>query len=401
METAFILIVLVAALLCALLLVLLARGARRSNGIRLPQERAAEGQLVLEEFHRSREETRHVLNEAFSLQASQLRDLREEIARFGQGNDSRLEALRETVDRKLGDIQRDNAARLELMRKTVDEKLGQTLERRLGSSFKFVGDRLEQVQAGLGEMRTLAAGVGDLKRVFANVKNRGSWGEVQLVSIVEDLLAPNQYRLNTPVQAGSAERVELAIVLPGKGSGENPVLLPIDAKFPKEDYERLILCREKGDEAGAVEARKAFERRLKLSAKEISSKYLAPPHTTDFAVMFLPGEALFAEALASVELARAIQNEYRVVLCGPTTLAGLLSSLRMGFKSLAVEQRTSEVWQTLVEVQREFVHFGDLIEKTRKKLQEAGDSLDGASRRSVRIQKRLDRLGDLPEIPGR
>ncbi len=395
METAFILIVVAAAFLFVFLLVLLVRGARRS-----PDGRAAEGRLVLEEFHRSREETRQVLNEAFSLQANQLRDLREEIARFGQGNDTRLEALRETVDRKLGDIQRDNAARLELMRKTVDEKLGQTLERRLGSSFKFVGDRLEQVQAGLGEMRTLAAGVGDLKRVLANVKNRGSWGEVQLISIVEDLLAPNQYRLNTPVQAGKGERVELAIVLPGRGKDEAPVLLPVDAKFPKEDYERLVLCRESGDEAGAAEARKAFERRLKLSAREIATKYLVPPHTTDFAVMFLPGEALFAEALSTGELARAIQNEYRVVLAGPTTFAGLLSSLRMGFRSLAVERRTSEVWQTLVEVQREFVHFGDLIEKTRKKLQEAGDSLDGASRRSGRIQKRLDRLGDLPDIPG-
>jgi len=321
------------------------------------------------------------------------RSIREELARFGLGNDRRIEALRETIDRKLREIQEDNAAKLESIRRTVDEKLHETLERRLGESFKLVGERLELVQAGLGEMRTLAAGVGDLKRVLVNVKNRGTWGEVQLVSIVEDMLAPGQYELNVAVRAGAAERVEVAVKLPGRDAdNEAPVWLPVDAKFPKEDYERLLDARERGDAPAAEEAAKMLERRFKLSAKEIRDKYLAPPETTDFAIMFLASEGLFAECLGRTGLSDLLQREYRVVVAGPTTLAAMLNSLQMGFHTLAVEKRTGEVWRTLTLVKAEFERFGELLDKTRKKLQEAADTVDLADKKNRTIRGRLSRI---------
>ncbi len=354
-----------------------------------------------EELRGTRTELSQNLARIMDIQTNQLSALRTEITRFGQGNDQKMELLRETVDRKLRELQMDNAARLEQIRKTVDDKLHETLEKRLGESFKLVGDRLEQVQAGLGEMRSLAAGVGDLKRVLVNVKNRGTWGEVQLISIIQDLLAPHQYELNAAVQPGSAERVEVVIRLPGgarsdgMGKKERPVLLPIDAKFPKEDYERLVYARENGDTLGAEEAGKLLERRLKLSAKDIYDKYIHPPYTTDFGILFLPSEGLFAEILSRPGLAETIQRELRVVIAGPTTLAAMINSLQMGFRTLAVEQRTTEVWRTLNLVKADFEKFGELLDKTRKKLQEAADTVDLADKKSRTIQGKLQKAEQL------
>ncbi len=330
----------------------------------------------------------------------ELAQSRQELARFGAGNDARLEAIRETVDRKLRELQADNAQKLEAIRRTVDEKLHETLERRLGESFKLVGDRLEQVQNGLGEMRSLAAGVGDLKRVLVNVKNRGAWGEVQLMAIVEDLLTPNQYELNVATRPGSPERVEVAVKLPGRGALDSTVVrLPIDAKFPKEDYERLQDAREKGDPVAAAEAAKALERRFRLSAKDIHDKYLSPPDTTDFALLFLASEGLYAECLSRAGLAESIQREYRIIVAGPSTLAALLNSLQMGFRTLAVEKRSSEVWTTLSLVKAEFGKFGDLLDKTRKKLQEASDTIDDASRKTRTIRGKLSRVEETTNEP--
>jgi len=359
-----------------------------------------------DELRGTRAELAQNLTKIMEIQTKQLAALRSEIARFGQGNDQKMEQLRETVDRKLRELQSDNAQKLEQIRKTVDDKLHETLEKRLGESFKLVGDRLEQVQAGLGEMRTLAAGVGDLKRVLVNVKTRGTWGEVQLISIIQDLLAPHQYELNAVTQPGSQERVEVAIRLPGSaktegmGKKEQPVLLPIDAKFPKEDYERLVSARESGDSLASEEAGKLLARRLKLSAKDIYDKYINPPYTTDFGILFLPSEGLFAEILSRPGLAESIQREFRVVIAGPTTLAAMINSLQMGFRTLAVEQRTTEVWRTLSLVKAEFEKFGELLDKTRKKLQEAADTVDLADKKSRTIQGKLQKAEQLQEPEG-
>lgn len=341
-----------------------------------------------EELARNREETALSLRRAAESQAAQLSALREEVTRFGQGNDRRMEVLRETVDRKLRDIQADNAQKLESIRKTVDDKLHETLERRLGESFKLVGERLELVQNGLGEMRSLAAGVGDLKRFLGNVKNRGTWGEVQLMAIVEDILIPDQYRINAAVKPGSQERVELAIKLPGKKNDE-PVWLPVDAKFPKEDYERLMDARETGDKAAANEAAKNLDLRIKYSARDIHDKYICPPSTTDFAIMFLASEGLFAECIGRPGLVEGLQRKYRVIMTGPTNFSAVLNSLQMGFRTLAVEQRSGEVWKTLGLVKNEFEKFGSLLERTRKKLQEAADTVDMADRKTKTIGKKL------------
>lgn len=358
------------------------------------QEQLREGMQA--ELARNREELIKQLRFVMEGNLRQMASLREEIARFGQGNEVRLEKLRETVDRKLREIQEDSANKLEAIRKTVDDKLHETLERRLGESFKLVGERLEQVQAGLGEMRSLAAGVGDLKKVLVNVKNRGTWGEVQLIRLVEDLLSPAQYILNGVMRPGSNERVEVAIALPGRDPRKvERIYLPIDAKFPKEDYERLLEARDQGDPVLLEEAQKNLERRFKNAAKDISEKYIAPPHTTDFAIMFLPSEGLFAECLSRPGLAEYLQREYRVVVAGPTTLAALINSLQMGFKTLAVEQRTAEIWKTLNLVKEEFAKFGELLEKTRKKLQEAADTVDLADKKSRSIQGKLSAVEEL------
>ena len=321
-----------------------------------------------------------------------VRDLRSEqntLARAARmESQAASDRLGEQLDKKLEKLTESTAANLEQIRQTVDEKLQSTLERRLGESFQQVSLRLEQVHRGLGEMQTLAGGVGDLKRILSNVKKRGIWGEMQLGVLLRDLLAPEQFAENVAVKQGSAERVEFALKLPG--SKDETVWLPIDAKFPQEDFQRLLEAREQADTAAADIALKQLERRLKSEARDIQNKYLCPPQTTDFAIMYLPIEGLFAEAVNLPGLLDELQRTYRVCVAGPTTLAALLNSLQMGFKTLAIEKRTGEVWRTIAAVKQDFVTFSLLLDKTKKKLQEASGHIDAAARRSRVINKRLD-----------
>jgi DNA recombination protein RmuC len=331
-----------------------------------------------------------------SLQKAQLDGFAGQLTRLTDSIEKRLEALRATVDERLKAVQEENAARLEQMRLTVDEKLQGTLEKRLGESFKLVSERLEAVQRGLGEMQTLANGVGDLKRVLANVKIRGTWGEVQLGSLLEQLLAPEQLATNVATKPGSAERVEFAIRLPGHDLDGSEVLLPIDAKFPIEDYQRIVDAAERGDGAAVEEASRALEQRIKGCARDIHDKYLNPPATTDFAILFLPTEGLYAEVVRRAGLTELLQREDKVVVAGPTTLAALLNSLQMGFRTLAIQKRSSEVWQVLGAVKTEFGKFGQVIEKVDRKLQEASSTLETVATRSRAIQRKLRTVQELP-----
>ncbi len=318
------------------------------------------------------------------------------LDRLTQSNEERLEKLRGTLDEKLAALQGDNAQKLEQMRATVEEKLQGTLEKRLGESFKQVSERLEQVHSGLGEMRNLAAGVGDLKKVLTNVKQRGGWGEVQLANLLEQVLAPNQYEANVATRPRSAERVEFAIKLPGRDGGEEPVWLPIDSKFPLEDYQRLVEAAERGDGEAVDAAAKALEQRLRACAGDVQRKYLDPPHTTDFALLFLPTEGLYAEALRRPGLADALQREHRVVLTGPTTLWAVLNSLQTGFRTLAIEKRSGEVWNLLAAVKTEFGRFGESLEAVHKKLEDATRRMDDVTKRTRAIDRRLRDVQELP-----
>ncbi|GAO04765.1 DNA recombination protein RmuC [Anaeromyxobacter sp. PSR-1] len=322
--------------------------------------------------------------------------LGESLGRMGEATERRLDALRTTVEQRLKLLQEENGARLEQMRATVDEKLQGTLEKRLGESFRLVSERLEAVQRGLGEMQTLANGVGDLKRVLANVKVRGTFGEVQLEALLEQLLAPEQLARNVATRPGSAERVEFAIRLPGHDGARTEVLLPIDAKFPIEDYQRLVDASERGDAARVEEASRALEVRIRGCARDIHDKYIAPPGTTDFALLYLPTEGLYAEVVRRPGLTEALQRDLKVVVAGPTTLAALLNSLQMGFRTLAIQKRSSEVWQVLGAVKTEFGKFGQVIEKVDKKLQEASTTLGTVATRSRAIQRRLRDVEALP-----
>jgi len=330
-----------------------------------------------------------------TLQAERLEAFARELNRFSLGLDERFERLKLTVEGRLTAIQADNAAKLEEMRRTVDEKLHATLEQRLGESFKLVSDRLEQVHRGLGEMQTLAAGVGDLKRVLTNVKTRGTWGEVQLSALLEQLLTADQFASNVATRPGSNERVDFAIRLPGKDDGA-VVWLPIDAKYPIEDYQRLLDAQERADPAAVEEASRAIETRLKNEAKSIHEKYVAPPHTTDFAMLYLPLEGLYAEALRRPGLAETLQRDFRVSIAGPTTLAALLNSLQMGFRTLAIEQRSAEVWAVLGAVKTEFGKFGEALAHTRKKLEEASNSIAKAETRTRQLSRKLKEVEALP-----
>jgi DNA recombination protein RmuC len=330
-----------------------------------------------------------------TLQAERLEAFARELNRFSLGLDERFERLKLTVEGRLTAIQADNANKLEEMRRTVDEKLHATLEQRLGESFKLVSDRLEQVHRGLGEMQTLAAGVGDLKRVLTNVKTRGTWGEVQLSALLEQLLTADQFAANVATRPGSGERVDFAIRLPGKDDGA-VVWLPIDAKYPIEDYQRLLDAQERADPAAVEEASRAIETRLKNEAKSIHEKYVSPPHTTDFAMLYLPLEGLYAEALRRPGLAETLQRDYRVSLAGPTTLAALLNSLQMGFRTLAIEQRSAEVWAVLGAVKTEFGKFGEALAQTRKKLDEASNSIAKAETRTRQLSRKLKEVEALP-----
>lgn len=332
-----------------------------------------------------------------TLQAQQFEAFGQNLSRLTQSFDARVEQLRLTVETRLTAIQADNSTKLEEMRKTVDEKLHATLEQRLGESFKLVSDRLEQVHRGLGEMQTLAAGVGDLKKVLTNVKTRGTWGEVQLAALLDQVLTAEQYASNVATRPGSNDRVEFAIRLPGRESGE-PVWLPIDAKFPSEDYQRLVDAQERADVAGVEAAGKALETRLKEEARTVREKYIQPPHTTDFAILYLPTEGLYAEALRRPGLAEALQRDQRVSLAGPTTLAAMLNSLQMGFRTLAIEQRSSEVWAVLGAVKTEFGKFGEALAHTRKKLQEASNTIDKAEVRTRAVTRKLKEVEALPVV---
>ena len=396
----------------ALMLLLLQRTGRRNGGGETERRLEALARAVeqserglRDELARSRQETltvggqqRQELANAFERQQHALLARLTELTRL---NESKLEAMRETVERKLTALQADNNEKLEQMRATVDEKLHATLEQRLGESFKLVGERLELVHKGLGEMQSLASGVGDLKKVLTNVKTRGTMGEIQLDALLEQTLAPDQYERNVAVKKTGGERVDFVVKLPDKSDGgRRGVLLPIDAKFPLEDYQRLIDAQEAGDAAAAAEATKQLEARVKAEAKSIQSKYIDPPATTEFAVMFLPLEGLYAEVLRRPGLWETLQRDYRVVVTGPTTLSALLNSLQMGFRTLAIQKRTSEVWQVLGAVKTEFGKFGDLLDKTQKKLQEASNTLDGAAVRTRAIERRLRGVEELSAPEG-
>jgi DNA recombination protein RmuC len=330
--------------------------------------------------------------------AAQAQMQRVALEQMSKLSEDRMERMRTVVENRLQLMQRDNNEKLETMRATVDEKLHATLERRLAESFKHVSERLEQVHKGLGEMQTLASGVGDLKKVLTNVKTRGTWGEVQLGNLLEQIMTPSQYEKNVAVKKRSAERVEFAIRIPTRNDDDRSIWLPIDAKFPIEDYTRLMAARELGDADLAEKLSRDLETRIKSEARKIKDKYIAPPETTDYAFLYLPTEGLYAEVTQRPGLQEFLQQEYRVVVAGPSTVAALLNTLQMGFRTLAIEKRSSEVWQILAAVKGDFGKFSDLLEKTQKKLQEAGSNIELAATKSRVISRRLDKVQDMPQV---
>ena len=336
--------------------------------------------------------------ENIGMQKDQLDSFSKQLLAMAKQNEERLEAMRQTIATQLRAIQEDNTRKLEQMRATVDEKLQTTLEKRLGESFKQVSERLEQVYKGLGEMRNLATGVGDLKKVLTNVKTRGTWGEIRLSHILEQILTPDQYGVNVATKKNSSDRVEFAIKLPGQDTDEQQVVwMPIDSKFPQEDYQRLLDAQEAADKEQAEKSIKNLEMRIKTEAKYIKEKYIDPPHTTDFGIMFLPIEGLYAEVLRRPGLCDTLQREFRIVVAGPTTLAALLNSLQMGFRTLAIEKRSSEVWELLGAVKTEFGRFGDVLAKTKKKLKEASNTIGQAEVRTRAIERKLRDVEQVPQ----
>ena len=332
-----------------------------------------------------------------TLQQNQLKAFGERIAQLTQSSEARLDALRATLEQRLDLLREENAQKLEQMRATVDEKLHATLEQRLDASFRQVSERLEQVHRGLGEMQTLASGVGDLKRVLTNVRSRGTWGEVQLGTLLADCLAPGQYARNVATRPGSGERVEYAVKFPGRSEDGAPCWLPIDAKFPLEDWQRLQDAIERADADAVDTSRRALDQFFKAQARMIRDKYVEAPHTTDFAIMFVPTEGLFAEAVARPGLADTLQREFRVTLAGPTNLVAMLNSLQLGFRTLAIERRSTEVWRVLGAVKTEFGRFGDLLAKTKDRLDQVGKTLDEAGRKSTTIARKLRDVEALPQ----
>lgn len=424
-ETLLIILTVLAAAILVLLIVLLTRGSGgrlvrvegHLSSLEKGQERTE--RVIKEEMSKNREEAassaregREEMGHSFKslgdsllkqmtniadLQKNQLETFSVHLSKLTQSNEDKLEKMRSTVEERMKLLQEDNSNKLEQMRATVDEKLHATLEKRLGESFKLVSERLESVYKGLGEMQSLASSVGDLKKVLTNVKTRGTWGEVQLGNLLEQILTGDQYARNVVTRKGSRERVEFAIRLPGRDDAEGgEVWLPIDAKFPQEDYQRLVDAQDRADQTGVDEASKQLEARIKKEAKEIREKYIDPPNTTDFGIMFLPVEGLYAEILRRPGLSDTLQREHRVVVTGPTTLAALLNSLQMGFRTLAIEKRSSEVWILLGAVKTEFGKFGDILEKTRKKLHEASNTIDTAARKSRTIERKLRGVQKLP-----
>jgi len=391
----------------ALLVILLRRTSKspltdlysRLDNIEKNLERSE--RAIREEIARNREEMSRSLkdfNESLlnrvaengAAQKGQLEIFSQQLTTLTGQNVQKLDKILETVNLHLRNLQEDHNRQLELIRNTVDEKLQDTLEKRLGESFRLVSERLEMVQKGLGEMQTLAAGVGDLKKVLTNIKTRGTFGEIQLGSLLEQILSPEQYAVNVATKQDSTNRVEFAIKLPGQDEDRSHLVwLPLDAKFPQEDYLRLLEAQEQGNPALVEEAAKQLERTVREMAKNIRDKYLDPPNTTDFGIMFLPAEGLYAEVLRRTGLVETLQREFKVVITGPTTLAALLNSLQMGFRTLAIEKRSSDVWSLLGAVKTEFSTFGGILEKTQKKIQEAGNIIEKAATRSRSIERRL------------
>ena len=330
-------------------------------------------------------------------QKEQLVEVTSQVKLLTDESRSRIEGLRSTISEQLTEIRNENEKKLEEMRKTVDEKLQGTLERRFNESFKVVGDQLEAVYKGLGEMKNLAAGVGDLKNVLTNVKVRGTWAEYQLEAILQQILTPDQYERNVATKSDSSDRVEFAIRRPGpSNSPESPVWLPIDAKFPQEDYIRLMEASRSGDVEGVEQSTKALIRSVTASAKTITEKYVDPPHTTDFAVMYLPTEGLYAEVVRQPGLIEEFQTKYRVTVAGPVTMGALLNSLRLGFRTLVIEQRASEVWQVLAAVKSEFEKFGEALEKVKRRLNSASDAIEQTDVRTRAIERKLRGVEQLP-----
>ncbi len=325
------------------------------------------------------------------------------LTQMGQGQSTLLESMQRQVllstrnqEEKINDLRLENERQLTEMRKTVDDRLSESLDKKLDQSFAQVSERLESVYKGLGEMHTLASGVGDLKKVLTNVKTRGIWGEMQLGNLIRQTLAPGQYEENIAVIPGSSERVEFAVCLPDRSG--NTVYLPVDSKFPQEDYIRLSDASRDGDTAGAETARKALVQRLKSEAKKIADKYISPPYTTDFAIMFLPVEGLYSEALQYPELVETLQRDYRIVIAGPGTFSAMLNALQMGFRTLAIEKRSGEVWLLLGEIKKDFIRFAEMLENTRHRLDQAGESIDSAVTRSRSIQRKLSSLETDPAL---
>ncbi|BDT67051.1 hypothetical protein os1_12180 [Comamonadaceae bacterium OS-1] len=331
------------------------------------------------------------------LQRSVSDTLSTQLLALGESNARRMGEVRATLEAQLQQLQQSNAAKLDEMRQTVDEKLQTTLETRLGESFKQVADRLEQVHKGLGEMQSLAQGVGDLQRVLTNVKTRGMFGEVQLENLLEQVLTPEQYGKQIETKPRSNQRVDFAIRFPGRSADGAPVWLPIDAKFPRDDYERLLEAHERADAVAAEASAKALEARIRAEAKSIAESYLAPPHTTDFAILFLPIESLYAEVLRRPGLMDSLQRDYRVTLAGPTTLLAMLNSLHMGFRTLALEQQASEVWKVLGAVKTEFDRYGEWVARIREQVQKASDTLDKADTRTRQMRRALKVVEALPD----
>lgn len=356
-----------------------------------------------ESLHNNQERTERIVREDIALNREELsktlntfrQEFSGQINQLTESNEKKLESVREIINERLQSIEKENSQKLEKMRETVDEKLHATLERRLGESFQVVSDRLEKVYQGLGEMQTLASGVGDLKKVLSNVKTRGILGEVQLENLLEQILTPDQYDKNIATKKGSRDPVEFAIKFSGKG--KDIVYLPIDSKFPMEDYERLQDATDNGDLAAMDEAYKAIETRLKLEAKKIQEKYIDPPQTTDFAILFLPTEGLYAEVLRHPGFFELLQRQYHITIAGPTTISAILSSFQMGFRTLAVEKRASEVWTLLGTVKQEFGKFGDILDKTQEKLKQASNNIENAARKSRTIERKLRNVQDLPQ----
>jgi len=371
----------------------------RFDSLQSNQERTE--RALREELGRNREEAASAskqLREELSGKVSAFGDsLQSRLAEIAGLQQKQLEALRTAVDTRLKQIQEDNARQLEQMRTTVDEKLQSTLEKRLGESFKQVSERLEQVHKGLGEMQTLATGVGDLKRVLTNVKTRGGWGEVQLGALLEEILTPGQYERNVKTKETSNEVVEFALKLPGRGETDGEALwVPIDAKFPTEDYQRLLEAQERGDAEAAETATKMLANRVKACARDICEKYLNPPLTTEFGIMFLPTEGLYGEVARTAGLIETVQRESHVTVMGPTLLHGYLISLQMGFRTLAIQKRSGEVWKLLGGVKTEFGKFGDLLDGVKRKLDQASNTMDDVAQRSRAIERKLRNVQELP-----